>query len=66
MPVLYVASPELQLRGRPTVAPGQMDDQQIKNDVTTIAMADQLEANGNLPPQSAAAMRNPPLDRLYP
>jgi hypothetical protein len=66
MPVLYVASPDLHLRGRPTVAPEQMDDQQIKNEMATIALADQLEANGNLPPQSAAAMRNPPLDRLYP
>ena len=66
MPVLYVASPDLQLRGRPTVAPDEMDDQQLKNDMTTIASADQLEANGNLPPQSAAEMRNPALDRLYP
>ena len=66
MPVLYVASPDLQLRGRPTVAREHMDDQQIKDDVTTIAMADHLEATGNLPPQSAAAMRNPSLDRLYP
>jgi hypothetical protein len=66
MPVLYVASPGLQLRGRPTVAPEQMDDQQIKNHMTTIAVADQLEAHGNLPPQQAAEMRNPSLDRLYP
>jgi hypothetical protein len=66
MPVLYVASPDLQLRGRPTVAPEQMDDQQIKNDVTTIVVADQLESSGNLLPPLAAAMRNPPLDRLYP
>jgi CHAT domain len=66
MPVLYVASPDLQLRGRPTAPPGQMDDQQIRNDVTTIAVADQLEASGNLPPQQAAAMRDASLDRLYP
>ena len=48
------------------MAPDEMDDQQLKNDMTTIASADQLEANGNLPPQSAAEMRNPALDRLYP
>ena len=66
MPVLYVASPDLELRGRPTVAPELMDDQKIRNEVATIAMADHLEASGNLPPQPAAAMRNPSLDRLYP
>jgi hypothetical protein len=66
MPVLYVASPDLQLRGRPTVAPGQMDDQKVKNEVATIAMADHLAASGNLPPQAAAAMRDPAIDRLYP
>lgn len=66
MPVLDVASPDLQLRGMPTAAPEQMDDQQIKNEVATIAMADQLEANGTLPLQQAAAMRNWSLDRLYP
>ena len=38
MPVLYVASPDLQLRGRPTAAPGYMDDQQIKNEVATIGL----------------------------
>jgi hypothetical protein len=65
MPVLYVASPDLQLRGRPTVAPEQMNDQQIKNDMVMLALADQLEANG-MPPQQAAAMRNLPLDHLYP
>src|SRR5262249_11662500 len=65
MPVLYVASPDLQLRGRPTVAPEQMDDPQIKNHMTTIAAADRLEANG-MPAQLAAALRDPSLDLLYP
>lgn len=34
--------------------------------MTTIAMAYSLEANGNLPPAAADALRNPALDRLYP
>jgi hypothetical protein len=66
MPVLYVASPDLLLRGRPTAASAQLDDQQVRNDIATIATADALEANGNLPPQQAAALRDPALDRLYP
>ncbi len=66
MPVLYVASPDLELRGRPTAAPDQLNDQEVKNDVATIAMADHLEASGNLPPHAAAALRTPALERLYP
>jgi hypothetical protein len=66
MPVLYVASPELEMRGRPTASAAALDDDAVKADVTTIAMADSLEANGNLPAATADALRNPALDRLYP
>jgi hypothetical protein len=66
MPVLYVASPELELRGRPTAPVAELNDDAVKADATTIAMADSLEANGNLPPAAADALRNPALDRLYP
>jgi CHAT domain len=66
MPVLYVASPDLTLRGRPTASAAHLDDQQVRNKIFTIGTADALEAAGNLPPPEAAGMRNPALDSLYP
>lgn len=63
MPVLYVASPALRLRGRPTAA---LDDAAVTAELMTIGMADSLQANGNLPADRAALLRDTALDRLYP
>jgi hypothetical protein len=63
MPVLYVASPGLQLRGRPTAG---LDDDAVTTELMTIGVADGLQANGNLPAGQAALLRDAALDRLYP
>jgi CHAT domain len=65
MPVLYVASPELELRGRPTAPAVELSDDDVKAELGAIAMADSVEANG-MPPAFADLLRNPALDRLYP
>jgi hypothetical protein len=66
MPVLSVASPEWGRRGRPPAPVELLSDADVKGELVTVALADSLEANGNLPPERAAAMRDPALARLYP
>jgi hypothetical protein len=63
MPVLYLASPTLALRGRPTAA---LDDAAVKTELVAIGTADSLQANGNLPAMLADRMRDEALDHLYP
>jgi hypothetical protein len=63
MPVLYVASPTLRLRGRPTAA---LDDEAVTRELVTVAAADGLEARGNMPADLADRLRAVALDRLYP
>ena len=66
MPVLHLASPQLKLRGRTKAPAAKLDDAAVKAELITMAIADSLEANGNLPASAADALRGPALDRLFP
>ncbi|MDX6390142.1 MAG: hypothetical protein QOJ73_1205 [Streptosporangiaceae bacterium] len=63
MPVLYVASPTMWIRGRPSAA---LTSEQVRQQQTTLVTADGLFANGQLTLAMADAMRTPALATLYP
>lgn len=65
MPILYVASPNLRLRGRPTASSEELTDAALKAEVFTVGMADSLESVANLTRERADAMREPALARLF-
>jgi hypothetical protein len=63
MPILYLATPTLKLRGRPTA---DLDDASVSEQLGTLSLADSLEKSGNLTPAKAAKLRALALALLYP